>query len=353
MKYLSWILVSILFFPALALAATATDTSTPVIKDVLKIAPNMVISEPVSRDVLIMAGDIQINSSVAGDVLAAGGSIAINAPVGGDIRIAGGQITINSKVGGNVVVAGGQVSFGPMSEIVGNIEAWTGQTQIAGKVAGDVYVQTGKGVDLQIDPSAVIGGTLTYKAESVNTSFSAGTTAKEVVFQERPRRENDAAGAGYIFRLMSLFGMLVVGLVIVSVAPKALRRSMQESLNHPKKNIWWGLLALFATPVAIIFLFFTLIGIPLALILGAGYLMILYLATIFSGLILGDKILRYIKKGNSQNISLLWVMLLGVIVLWLIGLIPVVGWLITCLAVIWGVGMIINLKWQSIKQIED
>ncbi|MEK7164777.1 MAG: polymer-forming cytoskeletal protein [Patescibacteria group bacterium] len=335
MKYLYLALLFFLLTPALAVAATATSTPTLIASDVLKVGPNVAISE-----------------AVAGDVLAAGGNIIVNAPVAGDIRVAGGQVTINSKVGGNVTVAGGQVSFGPMSEVAGSVGAWAGQVRMAGTVNGDVYVQTGKGVDLQIDPNAVIGGTLTYKATDKNEALLAGTTAKEVIFQERPRRANDFAGVGYFFHLISLFGLLVVGLVLVSIAPKALRRSIEESLNHAKQNIWWGLLALFAVPVGVIFLLFTLIGIPLALILLAGYLMVIYLATVFSGLVVGDYIFRYFKKG-SHTVSLFWVMMMGVLVLWLLGRIPFVGGIVMFIATVWGMGMMIRLKWQALKQIEE
>lgn len=355
MKYLYLLLASILLYPVLALAADSAATSTPglVISDVLRVGPNLAISAPVSRDALLLGGDIQINSPVAGDVLALGGNIMINAPVAGDVRVAGGQITINSKVGGNVTVAGGQVSFSPMSEVAGSVGAWAGQVRIAGTVQGDVYTHIGQGADLQIDPNAIISGTLTYKASSANERLQSGTTAKEVVYQERVRKQPAFGRAGYFFHLLSLFCLLVVGLVIVSMAPKALRRSIEDSLVHPKQNLWWGLLTLLATPVGVILLLFTLIGIPLALILGAGYLMVLYLASIFSGLVVGDSILRYIKKDKSHNISLFWAMVLGVVVVWLLGRVPFVGFIITIISIVWGAGMVVRLKRQTLKQIED
>lgn len=343
-----------MLFPSLVLAATATSTPMLIASDVLKVGPNVAISEPVSRDVLLLAGDIQINSPVADDVLAVGGNITINAPVGGDVRVAGGQITINSKVGGNVTVAGGQVSFGPMSEVAGSVGLWAGQAHLAGSVNGDVYVQTGKGENLQVDPNAQINGILTYKAFNPNLELQSGVTAKDVIFEQRPERPAIFNGAGYFFHLMSLFGLLVVGLVLVSLAPKALRRTMQSALSHTKQNLWWGLLTLLAVPVAVIFLVFTLIGIPLALVLLAGYLMVIFLSTIFSGLVVGDYVIKYFKgKDKPHNVSLLWVMVLGVVILSLLGRIPFVGALISIVSTVWGAGMLVRLKWQILKQIEE
>lgn len=352
MKYLYSLLGTFLLFPSLVLAAAATSTPGLIESDVLKVGPNIVISEAMARDVLLLGGDIQINSPVAGDVLAAGGNITINAPVGGDVRVAGGQVTINSRVGGNVTVAGGQVSLTPAAEVAGSLGVWSGQVRLAGTVGGDVYAHVGAGENIQIDSNAIIGGTLTYKAESANAAFVSGTTAQNVIFEQRAIRQSDFRGLGYFFGLMSLFGALVVGLVFVSIAPNLLRRSLKESVANPKQNLWWGLLALLAAPVGIVFLLFTLIGVPLALILTAGYIMVIYLAKVFAGLVVGDYIMRYFKKG-SHSVSLLWLMVLGVAGLYIVGRVPFVGWIASALATIWGVGMIVRLKWQVLRQIED
>ena len=147
---------------------------------------------------------------------------------------------------------------------------------------------------------------------------------------------------------------MVVGLVLVGVSPKSIRSTVNSSIKNPTKDLLWGFIALVATPVVIVFLMLTIIGFPLAIILAMIYGISLYIAKVFVGIVLGTYIFGAIKgRENIAEISLLWIMVVGVIVLWLISGIPVLGWFIHFIAVIWGLGLIVKMKKRGIKKIEQ
>ena len=148
--------------------------------------------------------------------------------------------------------------------------------------------------------------------------------------------------------------MLVVGLVLVSIWPKSIRTATARSIKKPVHDILWGLGVLVAAPIAIIVLVFTVICIPLALILGAGLFVALDLAKIFVGIILGTYIFGAIRgREIASKYSLLATMVLGVVVLWLVTGIPGIGWILKLLAMIWGLGLLVNLKLSTIKKVES
>jgi hypothetical protein len=88
-------------------------------------------------------------------------------------------------------------------------------------------------------------------------------------------------------------------------------------------------------PFLIILLMVTVIGIPLGLLLGLGWLLTLFLAGPFAAYLLG----RLIWRGQPNRI---WVMLLGSVILLLAYLVPILGGLVVLAVGIVGTGMILQ-----------
>lgn len=344
-----------LLLPAIARAQEANAPQSPVeavIADVMRVGPEIKIIEPITRDALLVGGSITVESPAEGDLILAGGEVIVKADVAGDVRVLGGRVTLDSKIGGNVTVIGGDVMFGKNSNIAGNIFIAAGKTMIDGRVVGNIIARTGEGRDFRVSHTAQINGSVNYRARSENANLTQNSARGGVSF-EQAKTPKSADRFFHFFSLLSLFGLLVVGLFFVSLAPKVLRRCLDASLQKPVRDLLWGAGALITTPLVILFLALTLIGLPLAVILLLGYILIIYLANIFAGLGLGLYLARLAKgKEFSERISLVLVMILGVVVLWSLGTIPFAGPVIRLLAVVWGLGMIVRLKWQVIKQLE-
>lgn len=326
------------------------------------------------KDVIIVGESINITGPVKGDVIVIGGNIRIKGEVEGNVRIVGGTIEIDSKVGKNVNVFGGTVVIGPNAEIGWDVLVGAGSVEIRGKVngnikggAGSVILanEVGGNVDLKLDsddgqlilyPQANIQGNLTYSASQGAEIKEGAQIAGEVVYKPvvlpvTSTEFKKALGISYfIGKIISLLALLVVGLLIILLFRKKSKEIGKIMLDKPWTNLGWGLIYLIITPIVLILIAITLIGIPLALIGLACYLITLYVAKVFIGIALGQKLLKWWNK--KQEISLIWAMVLGVISFSILTNLPFIGWIISFLGICWALGAIVETKKQILKQIE-
>ena len=102
-----------------------------------------------------------------------------------------------------------------------------------------------------------------------------------------------------------------------------------------------GALYLIVIPIALLILAVTIIGAPLALILGVLFGIAVYLCKIFLGVLLGAWLLKTVFKQKESQ--LVWAMMLGIFVIYLICLIPLVGLLAKLVIVLWGLGAVMAM----------
>ncbi|MDP3995621.1 MAG: hypothetical protein Q8P78_03335 [bacterium] len=330
-RYVLLISALVLFGGVPFLRAQETGEEAPIepVQDYFAFLAEVHVPEAGARDVIALGGVIDINNPVSQDVLAAGGDIIIQSQVLGDVRLAGNTVTINSDIGGNVAVFAKRVEISENATIGGSAHIRAQEVVMNGAIIGDAHI-----VSQTLANTGSIGGELSHELAS---------------------RPNTARSPlEWFFRVASLFGMLVVGLVLVSVFPKSMRHGAHASITHPGKDMLWGLLALFAAPIAAFVLMLTIIGVPLGLLLGAGYIVSLYLAQILAGLVIGTYVLGAIRgREHAQKSSLLLIMVIGVSVLWLITGIPAIGGIIKLVAIIWGLGMMVTLKFWAMRTLES
>ena len=105
----------------------------------------------------------------------------------------------------------------------------------------------------------------------------------------------------------------------------------------------WGIIALLLTPIIVVILLITIIGIPLSLILLALWLVALCLSKILAGILVGRSLLNnYWPKKKDSLIS---AMIIGIVIAYLIFSLPIIGGFISLLAMLWGLGgIMLSLK---------
>lgn len=373
----TFLLFLVLLVPINVYAATTQSGQSvyigkdEVVSDNLYTAGNIVtIDGNVKGDVICAGMTININGKIEGDVICAGQNININGEVTGSVRTAGSVININNKVGKSVNAAGGFVNFGSNTNVTQDVIMGAGNSEVRGRINGDLIaaggnliidneiggdvklwldrnVKNGKqpfttnSAPLTITDKTKINGYLTYTSPET-ASIAQGATIKGEVKHNLPKQRGADKKAlvamyGWI-SLIGLFAMLVVGLVLVSLWREEIKNiteinKWQEKLG---RSLGWGLVVLFLTPFLIIVLLITMIGIPLALILGALWLIALYISKILAAIVIGRAITE--KWWNKKNDSLVIAMILGVFVLWLFCFLPVLGFAVCFLATLWGLG---------------
>src|SRR3989338_7192487 len=282
--------------------------------DVYAVGEKVTVQENIRGDALIAGRNLEILGNVQGDLTAVGGEILIEGTIGDDARVAGGEISITGTVTDDLIVAGGKVTIEEGSEVRGDVFVFGGELVLRGAVRGNVRVEGGNiGID------GPIGGTLTGKGENVRLNGSVkGTStlvAERIVLGENAEFEEpveywteggqmdfgtslknttatfkpelgeefeDKAEALGIFAAfvaaLSVFWILangVVGLLYVWAAPKAFSVMAKKVMQEPGKQFLWGLLFFLLTPLALIVLFVTVIGIPLALFILSSYIFLI------------------------------------------------------------------------------
>ncbi|MFC1956386.1 hypothetical protein ACFLWZ_07745, partial [Chloroflexota bacterium] len=118
--------------------------------------------------------------------------------------------------------------------------------------------------------------------------------------------------------------------------------------RKPLLSLGWGAILLFATPIAAIVAFITVVGVPVGVIGLALYGIAIYLSQIAVGLFIGYWIISSFGKVDSRGV-LVGAFTLGFVILTLIKLIPFVGFPIWLATVLFGIGAMI----MSQKTIKD
>ena len=306
------------------------------------------IDEPIDDDVFASGGTININAPISGAIII-GGNINVNAPIKNDLIAMGGQIYINSDIGGKIVVAGGNVN------IKGNIS--TNAVIAAGNV--QIHSPSNIGRDAAIAGGNIINegkiaGNLTVRGDN----FENRGTASNVDFESSEFDTKDfAKGIEEFFRISRIImavGLLIVGILLVRTFPIPFKAVADEVRDSPLRDTVFGFAMIIASVILLFILAISLIGFPLAMILGMGFLTALMLSILFVSYSLGNKTFSMIRKQKNTGNTV--VLIVGFIILQLLFNIPYAGWLINIIAVSLGFGALLyslNQNWNRLTGKEN
>lgn len=333
------------------------------------------VNGTVNGDVIVAGGTVNINSTVQGDVIAGGGTVRVKGDVKGNVRVGGGTVEIDADIGKNATIFGGTVTisedttigwslaFGSGTADIGgtvggHIDGGSSQTNISATVGGNVNLTSDQEALTIISSPAVIKGNLTYTGDTAPT-VQKGAEIKGNIIQKSAfltsfeKRDflNFLGISTWFFRLFKLFGLLVVGLVVITLMKKESFEIAEFIKKEPAKSIGWGIIYLIVTPIATFILTLTIIGAPLALIITALYLIAVYASKVFVGIFLGKEILAYFQKDKKDKpVSSMGAMVLGLIIFVLLTYIPYLGWFIGLVGIVFGLGAIVEVKKKYLKE---
>lgn len=298
--------------------------------DLMVAGGNIIISGNVTRDVAVAGGDITLNGNIGEDLRVAGGNITISGNSGGDLLVGGGSVHVTSvaAVKGDAMIGGGQVVID--GNFNGSLRAAGGTVEINGPIAGSVDVKAGQ--KLVLGPNASIGGDLHYSAPQEVDRDAAAKITGEVTYQQTKARNGGMLGRGAVFALFGvwwifkLLSLLIAALLVFHFWPAKARNAglrVDAGLGH---NLLAGFLVAVLAPVAIIAMMITIVGFFIGLAAAFIYALLLVLASILSGIVLGFLIHHHVLKGELNSFAWYHVVL-GVIVLEFVKAIPLVGWI--------------------------
>ncbi|MBM3134449.1 MAG: hypothetical protein FJZ89_04005 [Chloroflexi bacterium] len=333
------------------------------------------IDGTINGDVIATGGTMVINGNVNGNVIAAGGQLTIAGKVAQSVRMAGGVLAVNGQVGRDVVLAGANATIGSQAVIGGDVVLGAGTANVGGSIGkrflgggGDVtFDAVTKGnvevsaENLTIAPAAKIGGNLIY-----TTARELPATVKSQVTGDMIHRlpEVQAGERGrLVVRGPSLFDVFVgkllgwlraflLGAALLLLWPKRTSAVTAMLQARPWWSLGWGVLLLLLTPLAILIVCLTVIGLPIGLIGLALYLAMLYASQIFVGLWLGRWVLAWLQrtaKWTQVPGFDFWALAIGLAIIWIVRALPIPLWsvLLGLAIIFFGLGAL-WLTWQRI-----
>jgi len=293
------------------------------------------IDSPIDDDVFVAGSTVTINAPVASAVIA-GGTVIINAPVSGDVFVAGGQILVNSDIDGKIVAAGGDIDL-------------RGAAKNAVIAGGDIAIHS----TTVINRDAIIGGgnvsnagkilgNLTVRADNFQNTGSAGS-----VDFKKTEGLRGLQNLMNLFSILMTVGFLIIGIIFIKLFPTQFFIVEEEVRKSPVKNTLVGFVLIIASVIVIILLSVTIVGFPVALIMGMLFIIALMHSCLFVSFAVGRKIVDLFKV----KLNNLLIFVLGFVILSLLFRIPYAGVLIVIVAISLGFGAIIYAlreNWQNI-----
>jgi hypothetical protein len=252
------------------------------------------------------------------------------------VVITGGAVVPAGQTAGDIVVLDGPVTIA--GRATGNVVAVSGPVRVTGRLDGDLIAVSDRAF---LGPKARVGGDLRYGDEPPVLARGArvgGKVSKE--------DWSDAAnGWGWVsmlgWWLAVSVSTLIVGALLVWLAPGALSAAERAVRERLGATIAWGVVITIGVPLLAILALVTLVGIPFGVALLLAAIPVLLVAYATTAWTVGRRLLR--NRSGSR-----WVALLaGWGILRVLALIPVVGGLVWLAATVVGLGALAVALWRA------
>ena len=266
--------------------------------DVLLVGGNVFVDNRVKNNANLIGGTVDVVGEVGGSLRIVSGKSLVRAIVGRDLVGASGNLQIleQTTVGGDVMFAGGTVVID--GEVKGNVGGIAGSLVLNGVVHGDIDVTADSVV---VGPKARISGQFKYASSKLATIDPSAVIEGEPLFTQvdtRSKAERLLPTLWGTWILIKFIVLLVSALVIQGIFRSISTTLVKTALTDPKWSFVRGFVILVATPVALLLILLTFIGIPFVVLGFSAYTLFLGLAYLFSPIVLGALIFKLTQKGH-------------------------------------------------------
>lgn len=319
---------------------------------VRKVGKDVNVKGTIYGDVFCAGQNIRVDATVYGDVLCAGADVTINGKVEGDIRAAGRTVTINADVSKNVSVAATEFLLSSDAKVGQDLSVTGNQLDVKGSVGRDVtangsHVALDGAIarnaeitssDVKVMNSVQIGGGLYYNSAR-DASIGQSAEVKGETKRTDPQKDKET-GFNVLFYLFALISLTLVSVVIALLFPRFMQKTSDKVMESTPKAAFVGFLGGLAAIALTVGVAFTLVGIPLAIIL----MLASFIGAILSGPIVAYWLGRVFLRAK-QDVNPGFVMLLGAPVLVTLAWLPWIGWPIKLVTYWLGFGaLLLTLK---------
>ncbi len=319
--------------------------------DLLAAGQNLIVSGRIRGDCILGGMSATVDGVVDGSIMAAGSEIRLSGECRTSARLFGRGIDVDGRIERNLIAFGETIILGKngwvendfyggannitiQGRIGGDFDAYGAQVYLAGKVDGDVEIE---GEDIIIEPTAIIGGDLTTVGEN-KPQIEPGAQILGETRHEFPEKDERSGYtfASFLFDSWWYLAMLLAGATLLIFFSPFTRDVITAAETQWAKALGLGFVFVVCLPIAAMILAVTIIGIPLAIIVLLGWLLLWYLSYAFTGLLVGEWVLRKLRRGRAP--AKFWALVLGLLIILLLGKIPILGIILQFVIIFLGFG---------------
>lgn len=251
------------------------------VREVVSIMGSNVVDGEVTREAVSIMGNTRINGSVGREAVAVMGSVHVEGSVGREVVAVLGNVYVNGPVGNEVVAVLGDVELGPNAVI--------GQ---------DLVVVGGR---LTRDPGAVVKGNVkVITLPIIGSGFApVKTWIERCLLLGRPLAFGENLGWAWMIAI----GVFAFYVLLALLFPRAFEKCAETLEQRPGYSLLAVVLTVLITPVLIVLLAITGIGVLLIPFIAAG----LFFAGIFGKAVmhawLGRRLTKYFGPGPFAHVA--------------------------------------------------
>jgi len=317
------------------------------------------IDGTVDGDLIVWSQVVIVNGHVKGDVICFGQELHINGPVDGNVRAFAENTDITAAVGKNVMAwtkvlnveskgsVGGSVTVGSTDasltgNIGGDVMGFTHEMELNGPVGGDVRIH---GDYLTVGSGADIKGHVRFEGKrNPEVAQGAKVGSIEHIVKQSESEVGYQKPHFYVHHIIMWGVGFVYGMVFLLLLPTFYADATAACKKYAPAA-GFGILFLFATPIAAIIACCTIVGLGVGITTLLLYMVAIFTSTIFVAGWLGEALLGP-KPGIGPMIGRL---ALGLFILHLLRVLPYVGGWILLIEIIWGMGAMVMTIYRRLR----
>jgi cytoskeletal protein CcmA (bactofilin family) len=234
----------------------------------------------VGRNLLAIANAVHLDapSTVAGNVMVLARDVIAQGRVDGNATFRAQKVVLGGHITGNVAITAASITIAPDTEIGGNL----------------AYLSDG--ADLVLDPRVKVTGQVTRLSPP-------------------PATETSPVGLNTLILQLGLFlGALLAGLLLFSLLPAFALASVARLDQSVWRAVLIGFAACALIPMLAVLLMFTLVGIPLGIMVLLVYALLLYFGKAIAAFHLARVLIRRLHPTAPQ--ALMPVLALGLLLIY-------------------------------------
>lgn len=302
--------------------------------DLYSVAGSFTSSATVAGDAYIAGGTVTIHGAVDADLVVIGGTVQINAPVSDDVRVVGGNVVIGESVKGDVVVLGGDVLILSTADIGGDVLFYGGSLDVKGAVHGSVYgvgqkITIDSHIDKDVEVTAKtlltigarsnIEGDVSYKSPKELSRALESVIVGKITYTAPTQITSQT---DFLPSIVPFLALLFASLVIRFMFGTRVDSLLEFTAHSYGIYGLVGFATLILTPIMVLLLFVSLLGMLVGLVTIFSYVVLLFGAIALAPLFVGAEISRYFfgKRMYGTRAAIM-----GTVAIFIISILPWIG----------------------------